>query len=95
MMRETPVGLRASFSFPHPLSHLEASRALLGLAAPGGEASDSRNFEVLLDLGPDADPRAVVADKGFMRSRLNTAQSRGAGRFRSFVQSVAPRLEAL
>ena len=33
MIRETPVGLRASFIFPHPLSHLEASRAVLGLAA--------------------------------------------------------------
>jgi hypothetical protein len=30
-----------------------------------GEASDSRNFEVLLDLGPDVDPRAVVADKDY------------------------------
>src|SRR6185312_11429470 len=31
----------------------------------GGEASDSRNFGVLLDIGPDTDPRAIVADKGY------------------------------
>ncbi|HSY95353.1 MAG TPA: hypothetical protein VK793_07020, partial [Steroidobacteraceae bacterium] len=35
----------------------------IGFHLTGGEASDSRNFEVLLDLGPDVDPRAVVADK--------------------------------
>jgi hypothetical protein len=29
-----------------------------------GEASDSRNFEVLLDLGPDVDPRAAETDSG-------------------------------
>jgi DDE family transposase len=29
----------------------------------GGEASDSRQFEVLLDIGPDVTPRAVVTDK--------------------------------
>ena len=31
----------------------------------GGEASDSRNFEVLLDLGPDIAPRAAITDKGY------------------------------
>ncbi len=30
----------------------------------GGEASDSRQFETLLDIGPDVTPRAVMADKG-------------------------------
>jgi hypothetical protein len=30
----------------------------------GGEASDSRQFETLLDIGPDATPRAVVTDEG-------------------------------
>jgi hypothetical protein len=28
----------------------------------GGEASDSRNFETLLDIGPDIDPRAALGD---------------------------------
>jgi transposase len=31
----------------------------------GGEASDSRNFEILLDLGPDINPRAALGDKGY------------------------------
>jgi len=31
----------------------------------GGEASDSRNFEILLDIGPDITPRAVLGDKGY------------------------------
>ena len=30
-----------------------------------GEASDSRQFEILLDLGPDITPRAAVGDKGY------------------------------
>ncbi|MBX6374160.1 MAG: transposase [Acetobacteraceae bacterium] len=30
----------------------------------GGEASDSRQFETLLGLGPDITPRAVMTDKG-------------------------------
>ena len=28
-----------------------------------GEASDSRNFETLLDIGPDINPRAALGDK--------------------------------
>ena len=44
----------------------------------GGEASDSRNFEVLLDLGPDVDPRAVVADKGYdAKTNREAARNRG------------------
>jgi len=30
-----------------------------------GQASDSPQFEVLLDLGPDIAPRAAVGDKGY------------------------------
>jgi hypothetical protein len=30
----------------------------------GGEASD-RNFETLLDIGPDINPRAALGDKGY------------------------------
>ena len=30
----------------------------------GGEASDSRTFEIRLDIGPDITPRAVLGDKG-------------------------------
>ncbi len=31
----------------------------------GGEASDTRHFEILLDIGPDIAPRAVLGDKGY------------------------------
>jgi transposase len=31
----------------------------------GGEASDSPGFETLMNLGPDIQPRAVVADKDY------------------------------
>jgi hypothetical protein len=44
----------------------------------GGEASDSRSFEVLLDLGPDVDPRAVVANKGYdAKTNREAARKRG------------------
>jgi transposase len=44
----------------------------------GGEASDSRNFAVLLDLGPDVAPRAVITDKGY-DSKANRQASRKRG----------------
>src|SRR5580704_17056548 len=49
----------------------------IGFHLTGGEASDSRNFEVLLALGPDVDPRAVVADKGYdAKTNREAAQTR-------------------
>ena len=45
----------------------------------GGEAADSPHFETLMDLGPDASPRAVVADKGYdSAANRQTARQRGA-----------------
>jgi transposase len=44
----------------------------------GGEASDSRQFETLLDIGPDITPRAVVADKGY-DAKVNRAAARKRG----------------
>jgi IS5 family transposase len=44
----------------------------------GGEASDSRNFEVLLDIGPDITPRAVLGDKGYdSKANRQAARQRG------------------
>jgi transposase len=44
----------------------------------GGEASDSRNFEMLLDTGPDITPRAAVADKGYdAAANREAARERG------------------
>jgi transposase len=47
--------------------HLKVDLGGLPLAfhLTGGEASDSRNFEILLDLGPDIAPRAAITDKGY------------------------------
>jgi transposase len=44
----------------------------------GGEAGDAPHFEVLLDLGPDIDPRAALGDKGY-DSRANRAACRSRG----------------
>jgi transposase len=44
----------------------------------GGEASDSRNFEILLDLGPDVAPRAAITDKGYdSKANRDAARKRG------------------
>ena len=44
----------------------------------GGEASDSRNFELLLDIGPDILPRAAITDKGYdAKSNRDGARKRG------------------
>ena len=44
----------------------------------GGEASDSRNFEILLDLGPDIAPRAAITDKGYdAKANRDGARKRG------------------
>jgi transposase len=44
----------------------------------GGEASDSRNFELLLDIGPDITPRAAIADKGYdSKANRDGARKRG------------------
>src|SRR3954451_3065631 len=40
-----------------------------------GQASDSPQFEVLLDLGPDITPRAAVGDKGY-DSKANRSAAR-------------------
>jgi transposase len=44
----------------------------------GGEASDSRNFETLLDIGPDINPRAALGDKGYdSKSNRDASRQRG------------------
>jgi transposase len=44
----------------------------------GGEASDSRQFTTLLDIGPDISPRAALADKGYdAKTNRDAARQRG------------------
>ncbi|MDQ5827472.1 MAG: transposase, partial [Chloroflexota bacterium] len=50
----------------------------LGFHLTEGQASDSRTFEVLLEIGPDVTPRAAVGDKGYdSRPNRQAARSRG------------------
>jgi transposase len=45
----------------------------------GGEASDSRHFEMLLDIGPDIAPRAMLADNGYRhQGHRQAARRRGS-----------------
>ena len=44
----------------------------------GGEASDSPQFPILLDAGPDVRPRAAMGDKGYdAKSNRLAARARG------------------
>jgi transposase len=43
-----------------------------------GEASGNRNFETLLDIGPDINPRTALADNGYdSKSNREAARRRG------------------
>ena len=52
----------------------------------GGEASDSRNFVLLLDIGPDITPRAILGDKGY-----DAAPNRQAARRRGICPAIPHR----
>jgi Transposase DDE domain len=43
----------------------DASGDITPFDLTGGEASDARHFDILLDIGPDIQPRAVICDKGY------------------------------
>jgi len=53
----------------------------------GGEASDSRNFETLLDIGPDLNPRAALGDKGY-----DSKSNREAARRRNICPPIPYRM---
>ncbi len=50
----------------------------LGFHLTGGEANDSPQFGLLLDIGPDITPRAVMTDKGY-DSKANRQAARDRG----------------
>lgn len=50
----------------------------LGFELTGGEASDSRQFDALMETGPDARARAYIGDKGY-DSDANRASAKAAG----------------
>jgi transposase len=73
----SPRALRGGFSTKIRLK-TDLDGYPIGFHLTGGEASDSRNFEVLLGLGPDVDPRAVVTDKGYdAKTNREAARKRG------------------
>jgi hypothetical protein len=51
----------------------------------GGEASDSRNFEILLDLGPDIAPRLT----GFVKDGVKLARTMKASVDAGLTKDVA------
>jgi transposase len=54
-----------------------------------GEASDSRHFAVLLDLGPEITPRAALGDKGY-----DTNGTRQAARSRGICPAIPHKVTA-
>jgi transposase len=53
----------------------DASGDIIAFDLTGGEASDARHFETLLDIGPDIRPRAAICDKGYA-SKANREAAR-------------------
>ena len=56
----------------------DASGDIIAFDLTGGEASDARYFDILLDIGPDIQPRAVICDKGYA-SKANREAARARG----------------
>jgi transposase len=61
----------------------DASGDIIAFDLTGGEASDGRHFETLVDIGPDIRPRAVICDNGYA-SKAN----RGAARKRRIAPVI-------
>jgi len=56
----------------------DASGDIIAFDLTAAEASDARHFDVLLDIGPDIQPRAVICDKGYA-SKANREAARARG----------------
>ena len=56
----------------------DASGDIIAFDLTGGEAFDGRPFDILLDIGPDIQPRAVICDKGYAsKANRDAARARG------------------
>ena len=56
----------------------DASGDIIAFDLTGGEAFDGRHFDILLDIGPDIQPRAVICDKGYAsKANRDAARARG------------------
>jgi transposase len=56
----------------------DASGDIIAFDLTGGQASDARHFDILLDIDPDIQPRAVICDKGYA-SKANREAARKRG----------------
>ena len=76
---QSPPGAPGEGSRPK-IHTQDRSRRLspIGFHLTGGEASDSRNFEVLLDLGPDVDP-PPLSRRGPHDAKTNREAARKRG----------------
>jgi Transposase DDE domain len=59
------LGARVAASPPRSTQKSDASGDIIAFDLTGGEASDGRHFETVLDIGPDIQPRAVICEKGY------------------------------
>jgi transposase len=56
----------------------DASGDIIAFDLTGGQAFDGRHFEILLDIGPDIQPRAAICDKGYAsKANRDAARARG------------------
>jgi transposase len=56
----------------------DASGDIIAFDLTAGQAFDGRHFDVLLDIGPDIQPRAVICDKGYAsKANRDAARARG------------------
>ena len=69
---------RAAASRPRSTSRLISMAAARAFTSPRVRPATARNFEILLDLGPDITPRAAVGDKGY-DAKANRAAARERG----------------
>jgi hypothetical protein len=72
------LGARAARFTTKIRAKSNASGDILDFDLTGGEAFDGRHFEILLDIGPDIQPRAVICDKGYA-SKANRDTARACG----------------
>jgi hypothetical protein len=69
----------------------DASGDIIAFDLTGGEASDARHFETLLDIGPDIRPRAAISRQGYAsKANRETARARGVGS-RRYVRFILAR----
>ena len=56
----------------------DAAGDIIAFDLTGGEASDARHFDILLDIGPDIQPRAVICDKAYSARPIAKRRGRAA-----------------